>query len=100
MYYVSIRHDATLSETDRSEALKEIREARTPDAQRPNTPEADILFREVVVYAQLGDLRKAFEVLERLQETAPAEVGDLKKSPALREFRMDPRFSQITGNGR
>ena len=100
MYYVSIRHNAMLSAQDREQALREIRDARAPDARRPDTPEPDILFREVLVYAQLGELRQAFDALDKLQKTAPVKLREVKMSPALKEFRIDPRFSQLIGNGR
>jgi serine/threonine-protein kinase len=100
MYHVSIRHNAMLFTEDRNEALKEIREARAPEAHRTDTPEPDVLFREVVVYAQLGISGQAFEALEKIQNTAPVKLREIQRSPALKDFRMDPRFSQITGNGR
>ncbi|MBV8845271.1 MAG: protein kinase [Bryobacterales bacterium] len=96
MYYVSIRHNGSLTSQDRQAAEAEIAAARLPASPPQSSIESAILFREVIVYAQLEKLDKAFPALEKLRDTAPATLDELKKTPALRQFRKDPRFFDVT----
>ncbi|HEY6347298.1 MAG TPA: protein kinase [Bryobacteraceae bacterium] len=97
MYYVSMRHHGALAAEDREQARKEIEIAARLEPQQPDSPHAEIGFLKVLVYAQTGDLDQAFEALAQLQKTAPAQLHDIEKAPALKEFRKDGRFSRIAG---
>jgi eukaryotic-like serine/threonine-protein kinase len=97
MYYVSVRHHGALAAEDREQARKEIEIAARLEPQQPDLTHAEIGFLKVLVYAQTGDLDQAFEALALLQKTAPAQLHDIEKAPALKEFRKDRRFSLIAG---
>jgi tetratricopeptide (TPR) repeat protein len=97
MYYVSMRHQGLLSIDDREQARKEIA-AAAKDAERPGSPQAEIAFRQVVVYAQTGDLGQAFDALARLKKIAPASLREIEKTPVLKEFRQDRRYSRVLSN--
>jgi eukaryotic-like serine/threonine-protein kinase len=97
MYHVSIRHRGALAAEDRQQARKEIEMAARLESQQPDAPHAEIGFLKVLVYAQTGDLDQAFEALAQLQKTASAELHDIERTPALKEFRKDRRFGRIAG---
>jgi eukaryotic-like serine/threonine-protein kinase len=98
MYYVSIRRHGMLTAEDREQARKEIEIGARLESQLPDSPQAEIDFRKVLVYAQTGDLDQAFDALAKLLKIAPAKLQEIEKTPALKEFRKDQRFSSIVGS--
>jgi eukaryotic-like serine/threonine-protein kinase len=97
MYHASTRHHGALAAEDREQARKEIETAAKLESHEPDPPHAEIGFRKVLVYAQTGDLDQAFDALAKLLQTAPAKLQEIEKSPALKEFRKDRRFSRVAG---
>jgi tetratricopeptide (TPR) repeat protein len=96
MYSISVRHNGVLLPRNAEEARKEIVAARMePAANQAVEPRVE--FNEVLVYAQLGELDRAFEALGKLARTAPAMLREIARTPALRELRKDPRYIQTVG---
>jgi tetratricopeptide (TPR) repeat protein len=70
----------------RGEALEAVKKA-----ERMKIP----LKESAIVYAELGDLDRAYDYLERAYRTEPATLQSLKVDPSADALREDPRWNAL-----
>jgi len=57
--------------------------------------EAALLKEFAIVYGELGDLDKAFELLDRAAEEAPGSIGALQSDHSADPLKADPRYRKL-----
>ena len=77
------------------EAYAYVEAGRRADAERLATKNRDYPYRATIIYAELGDLDRAFEALARTAERQPQRIPLLLTWPEMAPLRSDPRITAI-----